>query len=432
MKILSAEPLLTIDFERPDAPWVLLVIDDRYDWVKRMVCGYDPMNEPHILGLEEDCVNSKAVAGYWDARRPAAIEPFVRAILFLPWIAHQEPMIAKILFSDFPPTLSVDVIRNELSRHHRVAALIDVLSVSGSSAAARPVFVETWEALNKLGEDACPHYARAVFSRGGALYLLPGWACDLPQVHKQSEEYGAEKFRAGVVQWFQSVANNILEGRTVFFEATKHKPTHNAYTLTPDTEPAIHDVLRQMMQGDACGVWHWCDSHFETVDIALQRRWLAAKAFQYFKPRKPHITVAAVIALVHGLSLRCGEHSYRVSDPLETLTQDDLQKDVRVFGSVLLQERTAQGFVTALREFLLDPEQWATGHAQVTHVSIALEDGHVALDITYSAPLPEAILTGSDLEGSARDSFLALQAYSTSYYWDPKGNILRLRFAHEA
>src|SRR5262245_36185532 len=102
MRITERNQLLSIHFENPDATWGVLVIDDKWDVVKQMVCDqYDVVTSTKTTGLREHCTSKERVLAYWDAL-PIPEETFERALLLLPWMVASTEEYGSITFCDFP------------------------------------------------------------------------------------------------------------------------------------------------------------------------------------------------------------------------------------------------------------------------------------------------------------------------------------------
>src|ERR1035441_8300962 len=93
MRLESDSTRVVIDFGYDERDlWSLLVIDDRWSYVQRMVCGWETRvrgTTKYNRGLGEDCLKLEAVETFWKESTWANTLRFIeRALLRVPWMVH--------------------------------------------------------------------------------------------------------------------------------------------------------------------------------------------------------------------------------------------------------------------------------------------------------------------------------------------------------
>jgi hypothetical protein len=425
MKITAQEHLLIIDFERPEALWLLLVADDRWDHVQRMVCGNPTIDDQTRQPLEKNCVDYRRVKEYWESRQKGQKERFIQSLLLLPWVAYEEQTIGKIVFSQFPPQ-SLSALLELVTSRQSIAALIDVISEAGTEESERSYFQETWQVLDDT--KVSPRSARCMFTRGGAPYLVSQYA-HVPTLSKQSVDQGEIAFQANFRRWWRTVQGDLATGAAIFQQQTTGNDLHEPSTLRRVPRIDIATLLDTMKQYDSFGVWSWCERALgEAVNESFQRSFLAAKALQTCPSNK--LPVVGLIALIYGFNSLRPDFPYGVSSMLETIPIENTDS-IEWFGNIKLEGFTSQNLATALGNWINHPEQFVNGHTRVMRIQISIAENMAQLAIAYSRPLPVTVLNRTDRIGNACSALEALRTLTSSFKWNDQTNTLHIEFKHE-
>jgi hypothetical protein len=428
MIIIKKPHLLAIDFGRSQADWALLVVDDRWDHVSRMVCGNPAVAD--VPGLGADCVNSNKVDEYWQ-RRPNQDEPLIKALLMLPQIACNEQTIGKIMFTPFPQYLPCEDIKQLLDNRLHIAAMIDVMSQESGQEIG--MFAETWKKLDTI--EAAPSFARCIFTRGGVDASIPHAFKKVPRVLK-ANEYDWNHYRDVFDVWWKIVQGDLENGAKLFHDETTgdiqttegkvkgnlHKPSR-----LPDAGvPAIKKLLAKMAKHDTYGVWQWCESEFVTVDLPFQRKWHAAKALQTCGPQK--LPVAGLIALVYGLNVKAIGSKFVIETPFESIPKEKL--DEVSLGTIPITKGTSKQLMDAIRTWVNHVEHFDAGHARVAEITVTANNG-LKVSIKHSGKVPDAVINPPDRKGNVHHAFTKLIAFARTHHWDASNSILTIEFEYE-
>jgi hypothetical protein len=396
MKFFNEDSYLTIDFETPDAQWSLLVIDDRWDAVRNMVCGLkDPDTEDIYPGLEEKCVDYAAVKQYWDSGG-VVVETFERALLFLPWMVHGTEGYGKITFCGFPNSTATvqelflapgedDV--DDVSRS-QWAVMIDIIDQSDGE---REKFTETWRLLDRVGH---PAYARAKLTRGGVI-VDPRFD-EVEKITKEPPQGGDDGHRDRVRSWLLRVRGEVSGDR---YQDLTARICHNPSDLKRATLEQRTRICDALADEDLYGVWRWCRKAvaLTTLPEDATRRWLVGKAFQTWPGHSSHVPVTALIAICEGAKILCcasTQASFEVISDLPTVS--DNEDNLLRLGQITLKSGDYKTFAPALRHWLTLVEQYEEGRAQIQEVKIVrplTETGELRLEFTFSSKMPERVFT---------------------------------------
>jgi hypothetical protein len=423
MKFFNTEHALVIDFERPDGRWVLLSIDDDWDGVKHMVVGGEGFN-----GLRERCVEKEPVDEYWSVYGLDAPDPLQKCLLLLPRFALAHDSISRLVFSGFPPLLTEVDVASWGQWPQRLAAMLDVQGEAGAHDEHGKFLENSWSVLDR--SEVCPSYARVILSRGYDPQAHDAQfrdvACLLKARLREERDFAMD-----FDNWWASVEADLRTGAWFFGAFTKAAPTHEARTLLDAPAAAIWSVLSTMQLFDSFGVWAWCRAAAGVQDFELQRRWFAAKAFQYAASSSATVPVTALVALLHGVAT--SPHATFVVDEgvLVISLQHIAAEDPMCLGSFQLKQGSLQGFAGALRDWLLHPEQRAAGNSSIEVITIGNDGQRVTLALRYSKALPEELFptVGSTRSpGSARSTLNELTTFCHAAETNTPRTVLTLFF----
>lgn len=89
---------LCIDFNRPHAYGALLVIDDQWHWVQRMLVGKEMRaGVPVNVGIGVNGLEVTGIKKFWEGLQ-GRTEPLIKALLHIPWAIADEDRIGKLVF----------------------------------------------------------------------------------------------------------------------------------------------------------------------------------------------------------------------------------------------------------------------------------------------------------------------------------------------
>lgn len=430
MKIVSSDHMLEIDFCRPDARWTLLISDDRWDHVKRYVVGIPGVLNP----LGERVIRCNEVLDFWRTRIRGQPEPHFLSLLLMPWVAHEEMSIGKVVFSSFPPK-STEELSSLVNADQSLAALIDVMADAGGEQDRTSYFGETWAMLDQCGKS--PPSARCMFTRGGGLAFASGFE-HVPRLLKTIEMQETDVFLASFIQRWRCIEGDLATGNSHYQKVTTNTKLHEPKDLTSESlrSADFKSFFSQMAAFDSYGVWKWCEATYDESGPSerLQRAWLAAKSLQTNPMRVPvggevqlTLWVTSLIALVHGLNTFRPNLPYNVKAPLDVIKREEFNYRPILKGIPIPEGLTPQCLAKAIRNWVNHPEQFAAKRAYVFEIEVKLEDGNVILAVKYSSTLPGEILRDTEKIGSARTALRELEQFCR-ISWDSATCTLNMNF----
>jgi hypothetical protein len=430
LRIRSTDISLTIDFETLWADWSLLVIDDKWDTVKEMTCGEEyPISGSYQPGLGQACIDADAVDAYWNRRYPSE-ETFERALLFLPSMVLGTEGFAGVTFCGFPGsvdrlrTIMAEAIESKDSQGAtHWAVLIDIRDESQH----RQRFVETWEVLDQLPHQS---FARAKFTRGGA--ALPSWTEDVELIPKEPPTGGLNAHKLRIQDWLGRVRGVISPD---IFHSLTQGTCHNPADLAIAAPEERKRICSALATNDLYGVWRWCaiEASQEFLPATALNKWLAAKTFQTSSISGEQVPLTAVIAICEGARMLLSgpaRWNYTVDSPLLDIPESDINK-FKALGSLVLHRGTYGGFAAALRDWLVNPEQFCPDNSVLRRISIlsAHEAQSVQIRLEYSSDLPPSIFnpTAGGRRGRTGRTWDSLVAFAKGH--TESENVLALEFS---
>jgi hypothetical protein len=421
MKFLCNDYNLTIDFESPEAAWSLLVIDDKWDAVKSMVCGLvDPETNHKYQGLAEKCVDYYAVEEYWNSAAFTVVETFERALLLLPWMVYGTEGYGKIIFCGFPTNVRSlqeiflghsDEGKDENIPYSQWAVMIDIIDQSDGD---REKFTKTWRLLDKSGH---PAYARSKLTRGGV--TVDRQFDEVEKILKETPTGGDNAHKDLVRNWLLRVSGKIAADK---YQQLTLRSCHNPSDLKRTTLAERRTLCDLLAIEDLYGVWRWCrkSAALDPLPDDAPRRWLACKAFQTWPGDYPNVPVTAIIAICEGTNILCtGEcHQSQITVVSDLATIRDNDDRLLALGQITLKSGNYQSFATSLRDWLTLSEQYEEGKAHIHEVKISRPstDDKLRLEFSFTGKLPQEIFTpppGSRL-GRATRAWQQLRGFSSS------------------
>lgn len=427
MKVNNTKDYLELDFNRPNATWALLIVDDLWESVLEMVCGtYDSITGSCSSGLGSDSTNVEKALAYWRARG-VGNDSGEKALLILPAVVIKAVDYSKVVFTGFPD--SAKALAELPLWDKKVAVLIDVWDEGKRETR----FPETWQYLDCIGHA---HHARGRITKGGA--VLPSWAEQINIVRKAEPIGGASGHIQEFLTWMGNVRGAINSMH--FSQCTPSIPGHdpNASCHMPlnlrfADQATRTAVCHKLQQDDPYGVWRWCSELVleEPLPARAPHRWLAGKAFNSSK-NGSNAPLIALIAICEGARfLRVNETwRYEVESNLGNVTEDELSRSqLFALGQVAFARGVYHDFAAALRDWLTTPEQFENGNGRIAKISIIGNRDTARIQMIYTAILPDCIFKGPRV-GRTRAAWLRLAVFAdTSEY---KGNSVTLTFSFKS
>lgn len=398
--ISSSYNHLTFIFGRDRSRWGVLVIDDKWDTVKSMAVGINDVIFGAInFGLGLQSLEYESVIDYWNKNAPST-ETYDRSLLLIPWMLKNESACHSVSFTPFPSTreeLQAVIATVTENNEIQLAVLLDMSEAQNDNER----FIPTWNILNECSH---PTSARSRFTRGGREPAK--WVNDLPLILKQSPQGGDDAHQELVVSWFNNVRGQISGDHFQMVTGGIWNPLcescHNPDNLhNPGNPPSASlkrrkQVCAELVKDDCYGVWRWAQEMAaqDPVNQAAPHRWLAAKAFQTTDPHSQQVPVTAVIGICEGVRyLHSNRLSlYQVVSPLYSIITEHINK-LPALGFLKLRSGVYGDFAPALRDWLIQPEQFDGGNGQISKAEMLVnsEGNRATLILTYSKPLPESI-----------------------------------------
>lgn len=405
-----------------DADWAILVVDDKESIVWLMA---------EVLDTNQLC-NHDSVIEFWNSIS-GSNESFERTLVLLPWMLADECSCASITFANFPNSdqeaMDFLAAAGEL-KGRRVAVLIDIHDAQG--AAPRQRFVETWERLQRLAHPA-PYRAR--FTRGGA--DLPLWTEQVPIFRKEPPQGGPNAQRLDLLKVFEKVRTQLSAHEFQDATSDEHTPVnekscHDPSDILSASRGRRMEVCVKLCGSDQFGVWKWAaelaDKDF--ADLVAARRWLCAKAVHRSSPMGKEAPITAIIAICEGV--RHVENritDYAVSSGLNTVDQESVDR-LPCLGIAQFALGTYGEFASALRDWLINSEQFKDGNASIKGVRIfASKDAKILrLELRYTGELPGGIFScqAGMIAGRTARCWQSLAQFPR--FWNHDRDIVTLEF----
>jgi len=433
MKIDDKKHHLTLDFEIKDAEWRLLVVDDKWDTVKRLIVGFtDPVDKVKIEGLGEKCLNYESAYNHWKKFNPSQ-EPFDLTLFLLPWMVNGTEGIRSVTFCGFPGTKErlTYVMHGHLEDYVHLGwiFLIDVRDTSIRGEDEKERFQETWKLLDELGY---PNFVRARFTRGG-VELPESVIQNAPVIYKEPPQGMYPQHKHIVQDWLRWVQGHINDA---LFQNLTIESCHNpSEIINAKAEDRQRICAELSSKGhDFYGAWRWCsqEASLNLPPSSAANRWLACKAFQTSDIHSGSVPVTAVIAICAGAPYIREDSTwkYTVESPLMSVANENINKLPALGGIVLAKDKTYGGFAKALRSWLVHLEQFEQGKAHIASISIAnrSNDSKIIISMRYSDKLPEAIFSSSFVgrRGRVRRVWDELSSFAAKTSHD--ANVVSLEF----
>lgn len=104
---------------------------------------------------------------------------------------------------------------------------------------------------------------------------------------------------------------------------------------------------------------------------------------------------------------------------------------LKALGAAILKAGSMTAFCVALRDWILHPEQFLPGHARISRAQLAVVDGEVVLDLSYTGALPTAVFNSGARNGNAWNALNRLKNFGDAEVKDGRTSVI-LKFRHEA
>lgn len=442
MNISSSDFHVTISFETPDALWSLLVIDDKWDSVKAMICGeQDPITRTYQAGLLTKCIDKTAVEDLWKNRYPSE-ETFERTLWLLPWMVAGIEGYDAITFCGFPGNEErfkrlLELFQNTEKGNHIIGEQCVVLIDVYDAAIKKERFLETWDILDKF---EYPSYARAKLTRGGI--ELPPWVDHVASIGKEPPTGGVEALKQNVQKWLSRVRGLISSD---LYQSLTERSCHNPTDLIDASYATRKEICCTLAKDDLYGVWRWCadEALCDPLPKIAPHRWLASKAFQTTPINNVEVPLTAVIAVCEGArnlaSLKSWAYTvdsgiYQIPPEEVGVRREKLQiNKLKALGCIMLAQGNYGDFAAALRQWLIHPEQFIESNSRIEHIQIQTDDGarEAYIRLTYSGELPETIFNSAlgVRRGRVGRSWQRLARFASNYIHN--GNQITLIFSWE-
>nr|VFJ87208.1 MAG: hypothetical protein BECKH772A_GA0070896_1000253 [Candidatus Kentron sp. H]VFJ88866.1 MAG: hypothetical protein BECKH772B_GA0070898_1000249 [Candidatus Kentron sp. H]VFJ95113.1 MAG: hypothetical protein BECKH772C_GA0070978_10001100 [Candidatus Kentron sp. H] len=434
MKFSDIPYAFRIEFKEKDAGWALCVIDDKSGFVKDMVMGCpteeDIEGNPVKIndGLGQNCVDPDAVYEYWNQTFISIQEAYKRSLLLIPSIARDIPGIGAVTFCEFPDTLGdmkqfIEFAATGSAYRKQVACLIDVGDANQTNPENQMRLPEMWKMLDELNHLS---HARAIFTRGG--WDLPAYYFRFTKVLKDTYKGDHEGLTRRMKEWHSSVMGK--PSNDAYQQATKGDAPdccHNPSNLPKAKPEACDKVLADLVRYDSFGAWRWVREAFQADQRSLdaQRHWLCAKALQTTPLSSNTAPLTAIIGICEGARyLESEKVVFTVESPLAGIPegkQKGLKKPIDNLDDLgriqLSDDCSYESFIAALRDWLLQPEQFKTeANNPICRIRIGKTDREAVIEMKYKEPLPEVIFDASpsEREGRVRRAWKELAACAAS------------------
>ncbi len=446
MRISVSDRFMTIDFEKENSPWALLVIDDHWDIVKFGVCGaISQYGNNNFLGLHDKCVSKDDILIFWD-RFYQKSDTYERTLLLLPWMVFDAEGFGSITFCGFPDDVEQlkAILQSNLCHLFQWAVLLDVWHETGYDV-HKERFVSTFRLLEQFG---IYEYQCAKFSRGGA--PLPDWTSTFHYINK---EYGDkhEKQKNYLLKWLSEIRGVINSNR--FHELTDDI-CHNPTDLLNEVKCSAAKrkiILKELSNpnNDLYGVWRWCaiEASQDTLNDSALHRWLACKAFQKWRTDLKIVPLTSVIAICEGACYCANRGNWKydvISDLYDIPMPSKLHTDsevfkinkIKVLGCIRIEKHNYGEFALVLRNWLIHEEQFLNGCVYLQSVSIQCnkEIGQVKLEMNYSGLFPRAVTNYSkgesqeETDGQVIRDWQNLCSFALSYEHNAEKLVLKFSF----
>lgn len=452
-----------IQFKRADSSegrWVVLVIDDRYDFIQFFGRDTDNPLRPDeaVQEFPDALFDVDAALERWSVvEKRFTEEPCAKAVVLLPAVVSRIPNVGALVYAPFAPDLDLSGIFNCLREQRiatqssaRFAALLDVQDDVGTVKGNG--LERTWPELLKTGRVA--RQSMAIFSRGNVNDFGKFGEAPYARINKSVATGGRadiEAFSGDVRSWLDA-----LQGKNspdLFQDLTKGKlfDAHNPSTVEKVGSAQLGVLLARLSRFDPYGVWSWCLQLYDTTDrTTFAKMWSAAKAFTTTAPGNVDVPVSALVAAIEGARVMRPKGFDGVSEVLKRMKSTTVDES-GALGLIRLPEScTYDGFCLCLRSFINHPEQFreqsGKENVKIDQVSITFPEGRrsraknaplgkLKLSVAFDGTLPEVMIAGEDKRGrvgSATRAWKELAACAKSGSWsDAEGrSVLSLEFEY--